>query len=44
MKEFIKVILDKESKTFVVHIANLEALLSEMTIHSLQETWIAALK
>lgn len=43
-KEFIEVALDKESNTFVIHIANPKTLLSGMTIHPLQEAWIAALK
>ena len=41
--EFAKVALDKEFETFVMHIAALEAPLSEMTIHSLWKTQILAL-
>ena len=43
-KEFVKVALDENSETFVVHVAILEALLSEMTIHPSREAQIAALK
>ena len=43
-KEFVKAALDKNSETFVVHIATLEAPLSRMTIHFLREAQIAALK
>ena len=43
-KKIVKAALDKNSKTFVVHIATLEAPLSKMTIHLLQEAQIAVLK
>ena len=44
-KEFAKATLDEESKTFVIHIAVLEALVesAEMTIHLAQAAQIAAL-
>ena len=35
-KEFARAVLDKESKTFVVYVTALEALLVEMTIHLLR--------
>ena len=45
-KEFAKVALDKESETFVVQVAALEALPEsvEMTMHPLQAAQIVALK
>ena len=45
-KEFAKATLDEESKTFVVHIAALKALLksAKITIHLAQAAQIAALK
>ena len=43
-KEFGKVVLYKEFKTFVVHIAALETLLAKITIYFSQRAQIAALK
>ena len=45
-KEFAKVALDKELKTFVVHVAALKALLgsAEMMIHPMQAALITTLK
>ena len=45
-EEFAKVALDEESKTFVVHVAALEALSesARMTMHPSQAAQIAALK
>ena len=41
--EFAKAVLDKESETFVVHVAALEALLARMAIHFSQKARILAL-
>ena len=43
-KEFAKPMLDKESETFVMHVAALEAPLAGMMIYPLQVAQIAALK
>ena len=43
-KEFIKAALNKNSETFMVYVATLEAPLSGMTIHPAQKAHIAALK
>lgn len=43
-KEFAKAPLHKESETFLVHVAALEALLPGMTIYSSREAQISALK
>ena len=43
-KKFVKVALDEESKIFMMYIATLEALPSEITKYILREAQIAALK
>lgn len=43
-KEFAKAVLDEESKAFVVHVATLEALLVEITIHSSYKTQVTTLQ
>lgn len=42
-KKFVKVVLDENSETFLMHIAALEALLVGMSIHPNREAQIASL-
>lgn len=42
-KDFLLAALNLESKIFIVYTAAMEALLAKMSLHFLQEAWIATL-